>query len=177
MVPAKERGSAFVRTRRKDLEWVFSIQHERTVNQDHPLALDHRLLQIQKTRWRNTLAGCKVTVYEPLGGAVVVRFGPHEGARFEPGALPARQPKRLFTPTVGAQTGGGGMNGTGAWFPLEAPPPNLRDSSLLGPECRLWRRGRCAAPANWIAWLHSGAWVDARVASLRRPIPAQVLRV
>jgi hypothetical protein len=98
MVPAKERGSAFVRTRRKDLEWVFSIQHERTVNQDNTIALDNRILQIQKTRWRNTLAGCKVTVYEHLGGAVVVRFGPHEVARFEPGALPARQPKRFSSP-------------------------------------------------------------------------------
>ena len=98
MVPAKERGSAFVRTRRKDLEWVFSIQHERTVNQDNTIALDNRILQIQKTRWRNTLAGCKVTVYEHLGGAVVVRFGPHEVAHFEPGALPARQPKRFSSP-------------------------------------------------------------------------------
>jgi hypothetical protein len=77
---------------------MFSIQHERTVNQDHPLALDNRILQIQKTRWRSTLAGCKVTVYEHLGGAVVVRLGPPEGARFEPGALPARQPKRFSSP-------------------------------------------------------------------------------
>lgn len=98
MVPAKERGSAFVRTRRKDLEWVFSIQHERTVNQDNTIALDNRILQIQKTRWRNTLAGCKVTVYEHLQGAVVVRFGPHEVARFESGALPVKQPKRSSSP-------------------------------------------------------------------------------
>ena len=98
MVPAKERGSAFVRTRRKDLEWVFSIQHERTVNQDNTIALDNRIFQIQKTRWRNTLAGCKVTVYEHLKGAVVVRFGPHEVARFEPGALPAKQAKRSSSP-------------------------------------------------------------------------------
>jgi transposase len=98
MVPAKERGSAFVRTRRKDLEWVFSIQHERTVNQDNTIALDNRILQIQKTRWRNTLAGCKVTVYEHLQGVVVVRFGPHEVARFESGALPAKQAKRSSSP-------------------------------------------------------------------------------
>jgi transposase len=98
MVPAKERGSAFVRTRRKDLEWVFSIQHERTVNQDNTIALDNRILQIEKTRWRNTLAGCKVTVYEHLKGPVVVRFGPHEVARFEAGALPAKQAKRSSSP-------------------------------------------------------------------------------
>src|SRR5215469_3188287 len=60
------------------------------------------------------------------------------------------------------------MKGTGALLTLEAPPPDLRDLTLLGPECRGWLRGRCAAPANGI---HSGAWVDARVASLRGPIP------
>jgi hypothetical protein len=43
---------------------VFSIQHERTVNPDNTIALDNRILQIEKARWRNTLSGCKVTVYE-----------------------------------------------------------------------------------------------------------------
>ena len=98
MAKAKERGSAFSPARRKDLEWVFSLQHERTVNQDNTIALDNRILQIQKTRWRNTLAGCRVTVYEHLAGAVVVRYGPHEVARFEPGALPAKQAKRRSSP-------------------------------------------------------------------------------
>ncbi len=92
-VAAAGKGSAFMRTRRKDLEWVFSIQHQRTVNQDNTNALDNRILQIEKTRWRNTLSGCKVTVYELLNGKIVVRFGPHEVARFEPGSLPAPQPK------------------------------------------------------------------------------------
>jgi transposase len=92
-VTAAGKGSAFVRTRRKDLDWVFSIQHERTVNQDNTIALDNRILQIEKTRWRNTLSGCKVTVYELLNGKIVVRFGPHEVARFEPGNLPPKQTK------------------------------------------------------------------------------------
>jgi transposase len=92
-VKAAGKGSAFVRTRRKDLGWVFSIQYERRVNQDNTIALGNRVLQIEKTRWRNTLAGCSVTVYELLDGTVVVRFGPHEVARFAPGSLPAPQPK------------------------------------------------------------------------------------
>lgn len=52
---------------------VFSIQHERTVNGDNTIALDNRVLQIEKTRWRNTLAGCKVTVrasQRDAGGAL-----------------------------------------------------------------------------------------------------------
>ena len=92
-VQAAQTGSAFVRTRRKDLDWVFSIQHERTVNQDNTIALDNRILQIEKSRWRNTLAGCSVTVYELLNGTLVVRFGPHQVARFAAGQWPAPQPK------------------------------------------------------------------------------------
>ena len=92
-VAAAGKGTAFVRTRRKDLAWVFSIQHERRVNADNTIALDNRGLQIEKSRWRNTLAGCTVRVYELLDGTVVVRFGPHEVARWAPGSLPAPQPK------------------------------------------------------------------------------------
>jgi transposase len=97
-VMAALRGSAFVRTRRKDLDWVFAIQHERTVNQDNTIALDNRILQIEKSRWRNTLAGCTVTVYEFLDGRIAVRFGPHEVARFELETLPQPRPKKLKNP-------------------------------------------------------------------------------
>jgi hypothetical protein len=97
-VAAAAKGSAFVRTRRKDLEWVFSIQHERTVNGDNTISLDNRILQIEKARWRNTLAGCKVTVYEHLSGTTLVRFGPHEVARFAPADLPPKEPKKRKSP-------------------------------------------------------------------------------
>jgi transposase len=92
-VAAAEKGSAFLRTRRKDLEWVFSIQHERTVNGNNTIVLDNRVLQIEKTRWRNTLAGCKVKIYEHLNGTMRVLFGPHEVARLAPASLPAPQAK------------------------------------------------------------------------------------
>jgi transposase len=92
-VAAVGKGSAFVRTRRKDLAWVFSLQHERRVNLDNTISWDNRILQIEKSHWRNTLAGCNVRVYELLDGTVVVRFGPHEVARWAPGSLPMPQPK------------------------------------------------------------------------------------
>ena len=95
---AAGKGTAFVRTRRKDLDWVFSIQQERTVNPDNTIALDNRILQIEKTRWRNTLSGCKVTVCEFLNGEIAVRFGPHEVARFTAAELPAPQPTKRKSP-------------------------------------------------------------------------------
>lgn len=91
-------GSAFVRSRCKDLDWVFALQYERTVNSDNSIALDHRILQIEKSRWRNTLAGCTVKVYEFLDRRIAVRFGPHEVARYAPEQLPQPRPKKPKSP-------------------------------------------------------------------------------
>lgn len=75
--PAAEKGTAFRKCGRKDLDWVFSIQTERTVAQDNTIVLQNRYLQLDKTRFRNTLAGCTVTVCEHLDGRLSVRWGPH----------------------------------------------------------------------------------------------------
>jgi len=93
-VKPAQRGSAFQRTRRRDLDWIFSVQHERRVNQDNTVTLDNRVLQISKTRWRSTLAGCTVLIHEMLNGDVVIRYGPHEVARFPAGGLPVRRPSK-----------------------------------------------------------------------------------
>jgi transposase len=76
-VPAAQRGSAFLRTSRRDLDWVFSIQQERVVNRDNTVSLQNRVLQIEPTRWRGTLAGCRVTVCEHLDGRRSILYGPH----------------------------------------------------------------------------------------------------
>jgi transposase InsO family protein len=75
--PAPEKGTAFRKCTRKDLDWVFSIQTERTVAHDNTIVLQNRCLQLAKTRFRNTLAGCTVTVCEHLDGRISVRWGPH----------------------------------------------------------------------------------------------------
>lgn len=75
--PATERGAAFRKCARKDLDWVFSIQTERTVAHDNTIVLQNRCLQLEKTRFRNTLVGCAVTVCEHLDGRISVRWGPH----------------------------------------------------------------------------------------------------
>jgi len=75
--PAGERGTAFRKCGRKDLDWVFSIQIERTVAHDNTVVLQNQYLQLDKTRFRNTLAGCTVTVCEHLDGPLSIRWGPH----------------------------------------------------------------------------------------------------
>jgi hypothetical protein len=41
-----------------------------------------RILQIEKTRWRATLAGCQVTVHEHLQGSGSITYGPHLVGRY-----------------------------------------------------------------------------------------------
>lgn len=81
-VEAADKGSAFVPCRRKDLDLVFSLQHERVVGNDNTVRYANRILQIEKSKWRRTLAGCRVTVYEHLDGTLSVSFGPNIVGRY-----------------------------------------------------------------------------------------------
>ena len=81
-VAAEEKGSAFQRTSRSDLNWIFTVQTERVVAKDNTVAMGSRLWQIDKTRFRNTLAGSTVTIHEHLDETVSIRFGPHVVGRF-----------------------------------------------------------------------------------------------
>ena len=102
-VLAAQKGSAFVRLGRKDLDWIFSVQQERTVNQDNTVRIANRVLQLNQTRWRNTLAGQTVVVHEHLDGRVSIRYGPHLIARYAPDQLPVPEPKRRGTPRLPGQ--------------------------------------------------------------------------
>ena len=69
-VRAAERGTAFVPVRRKDLDLVFSLQHERVVARDNTVSFANRIWQLERTKFRATLAGCRVTVHEHLDQTV-----------------------------------------------------------------------------------------------------------
>jgi hypothetical protein len=84
-VPAKERGTAFRKTGRTDLDWIFSVQSERAVARDNTIAFRDQIWQLEKTRWRYSLAGCTVTVHEHLDGRISVRYGPHVIANWNQG--------------------------------------------------------------------------------------------
>ena len=90
----------FVRSRRSDLDWIFSVQHERTVNQDNTISVENRVFQLEKTRWRNTLAGQTVIVHEHLDGRVSIRYGPHVIAQYANHQLPPQAPKRRGRPRL-----------------------------------------------------------------------------
>ena len=76
-VPAAQRGTAFTRCAGRDLDRVFSLQFERTVNRDNTVTWQNLTLQIERVSWRGTLAGCNVTVQQHLDRTLSIRYGPH----------------------------------------------------------------------------------------------------
>lgn len=76
LAPAQP-GHAFLSVRGKNLDLIFALQHERTVNQDNTVHLGSCILQIEKSCWRAILAGCRVTVYQHLDRTWSIGYGPH----------------------------------------------------------------------------------------------------
>src|SRR6266536_2746280 len=81
-VAAAQRGTAFVSCPRRDLNLIFSLQFERSVNRDNTVSFQNLILQIEPVRWRATLAGCKVTVHQHLDQTLSLTYGPHRLGRF-----------------------------------------------------------------------------------------------
>src|ERR1700693_3525343 len=92
-VKASQTGSAFVPYRGKDLERIFSLQFERTVNRDNTLSFENLTLQIEPVRWRGTLAGCTVMVHQHLDGTLSLSYGPHAFGRYDERGVPIVNPK------------------------------------------------------------------------------------
>src|SRR6266851_3145343 len=81
-VPAAEKGTAIRRTRRSDRNWIFTVQTERVVEKDNTVAIKDRWWQIDKTRFRHSLAGSTITIHEHLDETVSIRYGPHVVGRY-----------------------------------------------------------------------------------------------
>jgi hypothetical protein len=95
-VAAEEKGTAFRHCSRRDLNWVFTVQTERVVAKDNTVAIGPRSWQLNKSRFRNTLAGSTVTIHEHLDGMVSIRYGPHVVGQFsvDGTATQTPEPKR-----------------------------------------------------------------------------------
>ncbi|MGA9904745.1 MAG: ISNCY family transposase [Candidatus Sulfotelmatobacter sp.] len=87
-VAPKQRGNAFVPCRSRDLEGIFSLQFERSVNRDNTVSFQNLSLQIERVRWRATLAGCQVVVHQHLNGTLSLTHGPHCLGRYDGGGTP-----------------------------------------------------------------------------------------
>ena len=74
-VQAAERSNAFVTRTGPDLDLIFSLQFERTVNRDNTVNFQNLGLQIEPVRWRASLAGCTVMVHQHLDGTISMTHG------------------------------------------------------------------------------------------------------
>src|SRR5499425_2961705 len=92
-VPAAQRGSAFVRRSSKDLNLIFALQFQRTVNRDNTVSVQNLRLQIEPVRWRATLAGCSVTVHQHLDGSFTITHGPQHLGHYSAEGMPLDQEK------------------------------------------------------------------------------------
>jgi len=84
-VKAALAGTAFRKCGKRDLDVVFSIQTERVVAKDNTVSIGARWWQIEKCRWRYSLAGQTVTIHQHLDGTVSIRYGPHLVGRYTKG--------------------------------------------------------------------------------------------
>src|SRR3977135_2852592 len=125
-VQAAERGSAFVTRTGRDLDLIFSLQFERTVNRDNTVNFQNLGLQIDPVRWRASLAGCTVMVHQHLDGTLSMTHGPHRLGHYSAQRAAIRPTKMAARPAMGKTRGGKDQKPT---FPprLEIPP-TVRDS-------------------------------------------------
>ena len=104
MVKASERGTALVPLKRKDLDLVFSLQHERVVAKDNTVSFANRSWQLERSKLRGTLAGCRVLLHEHLDGTFTITFGPHVVGRYNEEAVEMTPPRKA-TKAVASRRG------------------------------------------------------------------------
>jgi hypothetical protein len=78
--------------RSRDLERIFSLQFERSVNRDNTVSFHNLSLQIERVRWQATLAGCQLVVHQHLNGTLSLTHGPHCLGRYDASGAPLPPP-------------------------------------------------------------------------------------
>lgn len=82
-VEAEQEGSGFVPAHGADLEKIFSRQEHRVVGNDNTVRYQRKLLQIERQKFRYSMARCRVLVCEHLDGKLSVYYGPHLVGRYD----------------------------------------------------------------------------------------------
>jgi len=128
-VPAAERGHAFVPVYGQDLERIFSVQQERVVANDNTVQWGERVWQLERSLWRGTLAGCRVTICEHLDGRVSIVYGPHLVGHYTAEGEPLQLAKTRRTPRCGNDASGKAWKTQTASFPLFPPRLEIRPTA------------------------------------------------
>lgn len=111
-------GSAFCQVGMHDLDEVFSLRWERIVGKDNTVRFASRILQINKTKWWNTLAGCRVKVHQHFDGRLTVRYGRHVVGQYTSEGLDLRSTGKEKAAKRGKA---GAMETAALWKSVEKP--------------------------------------------------------
>jgi transposase len=125
-VRAAQPGSAFVHRTSKDLDLIFSLNFERTVNRDNTVSFQNLCLQIERVRWRGSLAGCTVTVHQHLDETLSITHGPHRLGHYTSQGV-AMTSTKMATPRAVEKTLRGKVQ-TQTFPPRLGIPQRTRDS-------------------------------------------------
>lgn len=95
---AEREQTAFMPCSRSDLDRVFSIQTDRTVNRDNTIKYKNLVLQIDQPGWRRSMEGCRVTVYQHLDGSITIGYGPQQLGRYTASGQASAKKKAVEMP-------------------------------------------------------------------------------
>jgi len=89
--PAIEQSeTAFMPNVRTDLDRVFSIHTERTVNRDNTFKFKNMTLQIDKQSWRGSLEGSRVIVYQHFNETITIGYGHQQVGKYTAAGEPIK---------------------------------------------------------------------------------------
>lgn len=83
-VKPDQAGSAFMPVPDYvNLDLIFSIKEQRTVNCDNTVSFQRLTLQIPETNFRTSFAKCRVMVHQHIDQTLSITFGPHRIAHYD----------------------------------------------------------------------------------------------
>lgn len=92
LVKPEQPGSAFVPLPlHLDLDRIFSIQAERTVEPDNTVSFERMKLQIEPSPLRVSFAKCRVLVHRHIDHSLSITYGPHLVGRYDREGNPLKQ--------------------------------------------------------------------------------------
>lgn len=91
MVKAEAEGSAFMPVpEHLNLDLVFCVKEQRTVNADNTVSFYGRTLQIEKSSLRVSFAKSRVTVHEHTDHSLTITYGPHVIGHYDAEGTPIK---------------------------------------------------------------------------------------
>ena len=92
-VPAAQSGNAFLPVHGHNLELIFSLQHERVASKDNTVRVANLCLQIERTSWRSSLAGCRVKVHQHFDDTFTILYAGRIAGRYSAEGEPLEEAK------------------------------------------------------------------------------------